>query len=214
MIAIKTLFIFALSLQLLCVHFDYSSNDNRNQNLNYPRPISFLKALNFAANTAAMILNSSENEFKRYLQRFRNRLMHARNGNRANNKKQKCHIKTLIVNKGSSNYSTNKNVLINLVETEKPDIMIVSEANLEIDNKTLDIDFKNHKVESKYLGNSDLARIMVLVHKSITYERMTKLETEDNAMIVLRVKTATNKYVYYVCVYWILTVVATSSKQL
>ena len=100
-------------------------------------------------------------------------------------------MKVLIVNKGNSNYKTNKNVMINIVETNKLDIMVVSEANLERDNKTLDIDFENHTVESKFLPNNDLARIMVVINKNITYERIQRFQTNQNAMIVISKKVNT-----------------------
>ena len=74
--------------------------------------------------------------------------------------------------------------MINLVENEKPDVLMVSEANLEIDNTNLNVDFKFHNVETKFLGNARLTRIMVLINKDLTYERITSLETDDNAMII------------------------------
>ena len=44
--------------------------------------------------------------------------------------------------------------MMNLVEKVRSDVMVVSEANLEKDNKTQDIDYRKYLVESNFLGNS------------------------------------------------------------
>ena len=179
-------------------NYNYSTTRPLDQT---PIIVMFIEMTNFSASIAASLLLRVENDFSKKMQRYRNKLMHYKNGNRDNKIKNKTHLKLLIVNKGNSNYSTNKNIMINLVETEQPDIMVVSEANLERNNKNLDIDFKNYDVESKFLGGNDLARIMVVVKKGITYERITKYENQENAKIILKVKTASKKYVFLVCVY-------------
>ena len=45
------------------------------------------------------------------------------------------------------------------------------------------------------------ARLVVLVRKTLTYERLTWYETDVNSMIVLKVKISKNQYVYIVCSY-------------
>ena len=90
--------------------------------------------------------------------------------------------------------------MINLVDEEKPDIMAVSKANLERDYKSLDIDFKEYEIESKFIANNNLARIMIVLRNNITYEHLKKFETDENAMVVLNVKTGQNKYAYLLCV--------------
>ena len=177
----------------------YNQNTTRPSN-STPISITCIEMINFCARIAASLRISVENDHNKQKQRLRNKAMHSKNGNR-NKNKNKTHLKLLIVNKGNSNYCTNKNIMINLVETEQPDIMVVSEANLERENNNLDIDFKKYNVESKFLGNNSLARIMVTIKKGITYERMSKYDNDVNAMIVLKVKTASSKYVFLVCVY-------------
>ena len=69
--------------------------------------------------------------------------------------KLKTNIKTMSVNKGISNHKNKKNVLINLVNSNKPDVLVISEANLEKEGETLDIDYPGFKVKSKFFGDDN-----------------------------------------------------------
>ena len=91
--------------------------------------------------------------------------------------------------------------MINLVKTNNPDLLVISEANLEHVNSTLDIDYKGYNLESKFLGNDKLARTMVLVKSNVTYERLTKFETQDKAMIILKVKISSRRYIKVICLF-------------
>ena len=91
--------------------------------------------------------------------------------------------------------------MINLVDSDRPDLLVVSEANLELNNNTIKNDFPDYTVESKFLGNSELARIMVLIRSDLTYSRLFHLETDDNSMIVLTIKISKSNYLHVVCVY-------------
>ena len=159
-----------------------------------------LETIALAAKIATISLIEIENSYKRITQRNLNAIAHAKNGNR-HVSKTKSHLKYMAINKGNSNFRTNKNLMINLVNSRSPDILVISEANLEYDNNTLDIDFRGYKVESKFLGEEKLARIMVLIKSDITYERLKEYETGDNAMIVLKVKIATRRYMKAICLY-------------
>ena len=157
-------------------------------------------AIAFSAKIAAISLIEIEYCHKRFKQRNLNSIAHAKNGNRLQTK-TKSHLKYMAINKGNSNFKTNKNLMINLVNKRSPDILVISEANLEADNNTLDIYFKGYKVESKFLGEEKLARIMVLIKSDITYERLKKFESNDNAMIVLKIKIAARRYMKAICLY-------------
>ena len=91
--------------------------------------------------------------------------------------------------------------MIDLKGNNKPEILVISEANLEKEGETLDVDYPGYKVESKFLGSNNPARIMVLVKSDLTYERLTWLENNDNAMVVLKIKLSSNKYIPMVCIY-------------
>ena len=47
-------------------------------------------------------------------------------------------------------------------------------------------------IEAKFLGTNQNARIMVLINIQLTYERLSKYETNDKVMINLKVKTSNN----------------------
>ena len=98
--------------------------------------ISFIEALNFSAKIAAIVKNRVENDHSRILQTSRNKTMHAKNGNRVK-EKTKNHIKAMAINKGSSNLNTYKNLMINTINSNRPDVLVVSEANLKKTMKPL-----------------------------------------------------------------------------
>ena len=91
--------------------------------------------------------------------------------------------------------------MIDLISNNKPDVLVISEANLEREGETLDMDYPGYKVESKFLGDNNPARIMVLVKSDLTYERLTFLENNNNAMVVLKIKLLSNKYLHMVIWY-------------
>ena len=203
--------------QMLHTHFNYKSKQsaealciritvffrnipNYKENVNLKLMSYMIDTVTLSAKIAAIAMIEIEHCHKRIAQLNSNKIAHAKNGNRVV-MKSKSHLKYMAINKGNSNFKTNKNLMINLVNTRSPDILVISEANLEVDNNTLDIDFKGYKVESKFLGEEKLARIMVLIKSDITYERLKRYETDDNAMIVLKIKVAARRYMKAICLY-------------
>ena len=174
---------------------------NCNGNCNYPKlSVNILRAANYSASIAAIVINI-ERDYKKSMKLKRNKIAHAYNGNKSSKVVVKSHIKAVQINKGNSNFRTKKNLIQNLVNVEKPDVLVISEANFESDNKTMHIDFKGYNVESKFLGDSKLARIIVMINSNLTYERLYRYETKDNSMIVLKIRLSTNKFLHMLCIY-------------
>ena len=100
-----------------------------NYNENVHIIIYILDAISFSAKIAAISLIEIEYCHKRFMQRNLNSIAHAKNGNRLETK-TKSHLKYMAINKGNSNFKTNKNLMINLVNKRSPDVLVISEANL------------------------------------------------------------------------------------
>ena len=47
--------------------------------------------------------------------------------------------------------------MINMMNEERPDICVISEANLVKDNDSQDTEFREHVIESKFFGDNKLA---------------------------------------------------------
>ena len=114
--------------------------------------------------------------------------MDAKCGNWIMKEKTRSHLKTMTIKKGNSNLNTNKNLMINMINKNNPDILVITEVKVEHDNKTLKIDYKGYNIESKILGNNKYSRIIVMIRDGMTYERITKIEMHDKTMILLKIK--------------------------
>ena len=133
-ITIKVITTIAISIAIMSVNSHYGDFKGNYSQCNYDCTPVFVRGLNlvnFAASLAANLTSKSGKGFDLYQQKNRNKQMHTKNGNKSNQAKNKSHIKMMIVNKGHSNYSTNKNILVNLVANDKPDILVILESNLE-----------------------------------------------------------------------------------
>ena len=149
--------------------------------------------------TAAISKESTTKNYASSKQSENNKIMHSANGNRA--AKIRSHLKIQQINKGHSNFSTKLNNILSLIEKEKPDILTISEANIEVDHPSLMNNLSGYNAELKILGNAKQARLLVLVKSGITYERVEKFENDINAMITLKIKTSSRGSLYLVCVY-------------
>ena len=129
-----------------------------------------------------------ENQYSSILQKNKNKLMHAMNGNRYVKSNVKSHLKIAQINKGNSNFRTKLNNILSLIEKEKPDILVVSEANMEENDPCIRNHLKGYNIEMKLLGELKEARMIVLIKSDITYEQIKNHENDKNAMITLKVK--------------------------
>ena len=90
------------------------------------------------------------------------------NGNRCQNTK----LNLLHLNKGNSNFENKMDEIKNVLQTHKPDIMTIAEANLNLSKCNILTNFPDHNVEvnkmSKIISNS---RNILIINKNISYKR-------------------------------------------
>ena len=129
------------------------------------------------------------------------------------NTKAKCHNKQMHMTNGNTNYSDINVVQINSgngkwiyndallkasIEKHFPDIIIVSESNINIaDNSMVNArrnKFKNFNCVDKVFVGASNARLSVLVKCNFEFERKIEFENDVNPTIVLNVKTSLRKH--------------------
>ena len=81
------------------------------------------------------------------------------------------------------------------------EVLSIGEANLTKNDQVHMKDFNNYNIEAKYIKNQDISRLVVMVKKNLTYERLYKFENDINAMMVFKIKIAKGQSVHVVCVY-------------
>ena len=163
--------------------------------------IILLDIVNYGAALVIISMNTIESQHSQVLQRCHNKRMHALNGNRFAKPKIKSHFKIAHINKGNSNFPTKLNNILNLIEDDRPDILMISEANMESNEPSVKNHLKGYNIEKKLLGNQNVARMIVMVKSDITYERLYGFENDINSMMTLKIKNSNKKYIYLVCVY-------------
>ena len=126
------------------------------------------------------------------MQLSRNKRMHAMYGNRKVTK-IKSHQKMGQINKGHSNFSTHKELIIDLVNKNDFDILIVGKANFSEIEKDLHIDYPEYLFEAKFMKGYELARLVVLVKKGILFERINKYDKPNSSKLVLKIKIGNKK---------------------
>ena len=177
---------------------------------------ALLDMLNFTATIIKISASVIENQYAKILQKNRNKTMHAMIGNKFTKVKTKSHLKIAQINKGNSKFETKLNNILSLIENEKPDILAISEANMEEDAPSIRNHLKNYNVEMKFLGTSKVSRLVVLIKSDITYERLKIYENNTNAIITLKIKNTSRGFMNLVCIYrqWKLIHVDDSSSNL
>ena len=119
--------------------------------------------------------------------------MHSKNGNKNVSKKKK-YIKILEINKGSSNFNTNIEVLKILVKEENPTICYFTESNSNVTDD-LAKSFPEYHIHHKPEPNHPLDRIVALVKRdSVSYEVQPNISDKNIASIWFKVKMSTNKF--------------------
>ena len=142
----------------------------------------------------------NEDQVDKYLQRIRNKIMHAKCGNRGHSKPKK-HYKILQINTRNGAYKSSKDLLRLTIDDHNPDIAIVSESNISKDEPNIDVDFKEYEVENKFMTNMDVSRTTIFIKKSINYQRVTELEEDDLSAIFIRIKLNNKRSLYILGMY-------------
>ena len=128
--------------------------------------------------------------------------MHTINGNVPPLNKK---INIIQINTSNANFNTKLNELRLITERKRADVVIVSESNMETNN-VLKINkrqnkFPNYTFIDKVTGNSDKARVTLMIDNDIKFERLPNYEDNTNPMIVVRVKETRGRHLVIVAIY-------------
>ena len=129
--------------------------------------------------------NDCDSDYKHYQQVNNNKEMHATNGNGNENNV----VNIIMVNKGSSHIEKYLELIKNTIKDENPEIAILPESNLKEGEQTLNINFPEYNIESKFIPGLGYARITMMIKKSLTYSRMNELDDLYTSTIWIKVKT-------------------------
>ena len=178
--------------------------------------IMTLEMLNYISKLVNISAITIENQYSRIKQKNKNKIMHAINGNKFSKVKIKSHLKIAQINKGNSAFKSKLNNVLELIERERPDILMVSEANMEEDAPCIKNHLKGYNVKLKLLGTLKIARMIVLIKSDITYERLYRYENDTNSMMLFKIKNTNRNFINLICVYrqWKLLHVDDSSSNL
>ena len=106
-------------------------------------------------------------------------------------------IKLIQINKGQSDFYSKIPHIQTIIEIYKPDIMIINEANLNINDTISQHKFPGFILEKDQLQKtSKRLRTVILIRDNINYKRCKTLESSDNSIVWLKVKpkNSTNFY--------------------
>ena len=122
-----------------------------------------------------------------------NKLTHIRNGNTDHRD-----FTVVQINSGNGKWCTNDQLLKASIDKHKPDLLVVSESNVNIADNVMTNQrrsrFGNYICFDKVFPGSNNARLSVLVNKKLEVQRLTNLENNINPTIVLTVKTSAKKH--------------------
>merc|ERR1711954_552990 len=128
----------------------------------------------------------------------RNKKQHIENGNIS-------HYKILQVNGSHADFCTKITELQTTINTNKSDIIIISESNMEVENEKLIEErakaFENYNFEDKLVDGNPKARCTLMISKFITYERLKQYEDNLNSSIAIKAKDGTNKWIAIMGIY-------------
>ena len=121
-----------------------------------------------------------------------NKLMHTLHGNIEYND-----LNVVQLNSGNGKWCLNDTLLKASIETHSPDIIIISESNINTaDNKMLSSRrsrFKEFTFLDKVFRGTTNARLTVMVKNKHEFERKLDIENDTNPTIVLTIKTSARK---------------------
>ena len=117
----------------------------------------------------------------------RNKICHIYNGNITNS--QNKSLKFVQWNKGNSHFENKISDIQNVISSQKPDILALSEANLKDNYKIYINQFPEYNFEKNLMFNiANISRNLLLIKKGILYKRRHDLEQQDTCTIWIEVK--------------------------
>ena len=117
-----------------------------------------------------------------------NKLKHTENGNVTKNDDNS--VKIMQINTANSKFNTFKERLLQLIKTEAPKVIVISESNIDNDLTkiaTRQATFPNYKFEDKFFDNVETARVTIMIRDDVTYKRKILMENDTNATIVIEI---------------------------
>ena len=99
-----------------------------------------------------------------------------------------------------SNFNSKLPELRSTVDTNNSDIVIVSEANFDLDDQDKYDErekiFPDYNFIDKEVTGNRKARLTLMVKKPIKFGRISKYEDNENSTATIRVKDGHNKWLY------------------
>ena len=121
-----------------------------------------------------------------------NKLMHTTNGNTVFSD-----FNVIQLNSGNGKWTNNDNLLMASIEKHAPDIVVISESNVNTnDDKMITARrsrFKDFTFLDKVFQGTHNARLTVMVRNKYEFERKVNLENEINPTMVITIKTSSRR---------------------
>ena len=172
--------------KLLTIEFTNGQNTHDLYDCHYisSKLIEFIYILSYS--------NQVEFSFCKYLQLKWNKLNHTKNGNVSIGQ----NLRILLINKGNSDILTHYDLILNALNTNKPNLCVINESN-DSPNDSLEDKFEDFAIEQKFLPGYGKGRTLLLIRKNVEYERLHSLELPFISTIWLKIKTDSNKIIYF-----------------
>merc|ERR1712081_3216 len=143
-----------------------------------------------------------ENSYSKAKQSGNNKKAHSKNGNP---EILKDDIKIIQINASNANFTTKIEELQVTIDKTKADIVIISEANVEVKNKDKmterESKFTEFNIVDKTIGNNDKARVSMMISKKIKFKRVHEMEDDENPTIVIKIKEKLGKQLLIIGMY-------------
>ena len=124
-----------------------------------------------------------------------NKNLPAENGN----KKVINHYKVLQINGSHACFNTKIQELRTTINENQSQIVVLSEANVDKNDekkmKEREDKFTDFNFEDKMVKNHDKARICIMIHKNINYNRLPQYEDDENSSITIKIKDGKGRWI-------------------
>ena len=95
----------------------------------------------------------------------------------------------MMLNKGSSNFSTHEEKINHLIVQEKVDILTITESNLKDNDHEATKKYDDrYNFENQVMTGNEESRVTIMIRKGIKYERMRRYELDDVSMCWVKIK--------------------------
>ena len=136
------------------------------------------------------IYSTCTNNYREAFNHLSNNAMYSLYGNKNKNN----NLKLYHWNKGSANFNNKLNEIKNLINTNKPDVLNLAEANININDNNFSNNFYDYKIETTKMASvTNIARSSLLIKKSIPYKRRHDLEDTITSTIWIEISIPKSK---------------------